>query len=114
LYLPAEIDPKMAWALRNLHLYPVEINKAGYETLIRVPGIGITYARRILKARKYASLTHEPLRALGVSLKRSKHFITCNGRYQGDSCEDPDILYGMFAVPPKQVMGALTSVDSCG
>jgi putative DNA modification/repair radical SAM protein len=113
LNLSAEIDPKMAWALRNLHLYPVEVNRADYEALIRVPGIGLTYARRILKARKCASLTHESLKALGVSLKRSTHFITCNGKYRGDNCENPDILRDMFAVSPKQVMSARISVDSC-
>lgn len=87
-YLEQNLDPKIGWALRNLHLFPVEVNKADYEMLLRIPGIGVTYAKRIVEARKRCALTHDSLKLLGVSLKRSKHFITCGGRYQGDGCED--------------------------
>jgi putative DNA modification/repair radical SAM protein len=74
-------DPKITWALRNLHLFPVEINKADYNTLLRIPGVGVRSAQRIVSSRKYASLTHENLKKIGVVLKRAKYFITCNGKY---------------------------------
>jgi putative DNA modification/repair radical SAM protein len=85
--LVSDLDPKAAYALRNIHIYPIEVNTAEYEELIRIPGIGTTYAARIIKARKYCKLSHEALKALGISLKRSRHFLTCNGKYQGDKCE---------------------------
>lgn len=75
------IDPKANWALNNLALFPVEINKIDYDNLIRVPGIGLTSALKIVKARKYSTLEFEDLRRMGVSLKRAKYFITCNGKY---------------------------------
>jgi putative DNA modification/repair radical SAM protein len=81
--LQEDIDPKAAWALRHLDLYPVEINKADYETLIRVPGIGITYAKRIIEARRHCTVTHELLKKMHVALKKSIYFITCNGVYRG-------------------------------
>lgn len=91
--LPFDVDPKTAWALRHLKLFPVEVNTADYETLIRVPGIGITYAKRILEARKTGAVTHDVLRKIGVSLKRSIYFITCSGRYMGGGELDaPDRL----------------------
>jgi len=95
--LEHDLDPKAAWALRNIHLYPIEVNNADYEMLLRIPGIGTTYAARILKARKYCKISHDVLRALGVSLKRSKHFLTCNGKYQGEKCENIDVYRGLLA-----------------
>jgi len=85
-------DPKAAWAMRNLHLFPVEVNRADFETLIRVPGIGLTYAERILKARRQCVVTHDVLTALGVSQKRCRHFITCNGKYAGETLENVGVL----------------------
>ena len=81
--LPLEYDPKCAWALRRLDLFPVEINTVPYELLVRVPGIGIRTASRIREARKYAKLTFEDLKKLRVVLKRAKHFITCSGKFYG-------------------------------
>jgi predicted DNA-binding helix-hairpin-helix protein len=90
--LSEDIDPKAAWALRHLDLYPVEVNTADYETLIRVPGIGITYAKRIIEARRHCTVTHDLLKRMRVSLKRSIYFITCNGQYKGGSILDsPDV-----------------------
>jgi predicted DNA-binding helix-hairpin-helix protein len=82
-FLQQDIDPKAAWALRHMDMYPVEVNKADYETLIRIPGIGITYAKKIIAARRHCILTHDILRKMRVSLKRSQYFITCGGRYEG-------------------------------
>ena len=90
--LPFDLDPKAAWALRHLDRFPVEVNTADYETLIRVPGIGITGAKRILQARRLHTLTHELLRRIGVSLKRARYFITCNGRYTGGRLLDSPAL----------------------
>ena len=83
-----DLDPKAAWALRNIHLYPIEINTAEKDLLLRIPGIGITYAARIIKARKYCTITHDVLKNLGVSLYRSRHFLTCDGKYEGAKCEN--------------------------
>ena len=76
-------DPKTTYALNNIHLFPVEINKAPYETLIRVPGIGIKGAQKIVSARKINSLDFYDLKKLGVVLKRAQYFITCKGKYYG-------------------------------
>lgn len=81
--LSTEFDPKAAWALRNMHLFPVEINRAPLETLLRVPGIGAKNAYKIMEARKYTKLSFEDLAKMRVALKRAKHFITCNGKFFG-------------------------------
>lgn len=78
--LDIRMDPKCDWALRHLELFPVEVNKVSYETLLRVPGIGVTSARRICRARKMAALNFDHLKKLGVVLKRAVYFITCSGR----------------------------------
>ena len=81
--LPLEFDPKCAWALRNMHLFPVEVNRASLEMLLRVPGIGARSAQKILSARRYTSLTFEHLRKMRVVLKRARHFITAGGKFYG-------------------------------
>ena len=81
--LSMEFDPKCAWALRNMHLFPVEINRAPLEMLLRVPGIGAKNAYKITEARKYAKLSFEDLTKMKIALKRAKHFITCNGKFFG-------------------------------
>ena len=81
--LPMEYDPKCAWALRNMHLFPVEINRAPLEMLLRVPGIGSRNAYKIIEARKYNTLSFESLQKMRVALKRAQHFITCNGKFFG-------------------------------
>ncbi|MDF2539825.1 MAG: hypothetical protein K0S76_2846 [Herbinix sp.] len=73
------LDPKCDWALRHLELFPVEVNKADYFTLLRVPGIGTNSAQRIVAARKSAVLGFHDLKRLGIVLKRAVYFITCNG-----------------------------------
>ncbi len=86
--LSMEMDPKCAWAVKNMHLFPVEINRAPLEVLLRVPGIGTRNAYKIMEARKYARLTFEDLTKMRVALKRAKHFITCNGKFYGAKQED--------------------------
>lgn len=75
------LDPKCDWAIRHLEQFPIEINKADYYTLLRVPGIGIISAKRIIRARREFSLNFDNLKKLGVVLKRARYFITCNGKY---------------------------------
>ena len=81
--LSVEYDPKCAWALKNMHLFPVEINTAPLETLLRVPGIGAKSAYKITEARRYANLDFDNLAKMRVVLKRAKHFITCKGKFYG-------------------------------
>lgn len=78
--LDESFDPKTAWALRHPEFFPVEINRADYATLLRVPGIGVTSAKRIIAARRFAPVTHEGMKKIGVVMKRAKYFITCSGR----------------------------------
>ena len=74
------IDPKCNWAVNHMELFPVDVNRAAYETLLRVPGIGVKSARRITVARRAAALRFEDLKKLGVVLKRAQYFITCAGK----------------------------------
>ena len=74
------LDPKADWALRHLEQFPVEINRAEYSMLLRVPGIGVKGAQKIMKARRGTILTFEHLKKLNISLKRALYFVTCNGK----------------------------------
>jgi predicted DNA-binding helix-hairpin-helix protein len=74
------MDPKCNWAMRHLDQFPVDVNRADYEMLLRVPGIGVRSARRIVTARRTGALDFEGLRKLGVVLKRARYFILCSGR----------------------------------
>ncbi len=94
--LSLDFDPKCAWALRNLQLFPVEVNRAPLEVLLRVPGIGARSAYRIMEARKYTRLTFEDLKKMRVVLKRARHFITANGKFFG-------------AESKKSIRGAITA-----
>lgn len=76
--LDLEIDPKLAWALRHPEAFPVDINRADYEMLLRVPGLGVKSAKMILTARRYSRLGTSHLKQIGVSLKKAQYFITCN------------------------------------
>jgi len=75
------LDPKCDWALRNISQFPIEINTADYFALLRIPGIGVISAKKIIKARREFLLDFESLKKLGVVLKRAKYFITCKGKY---------------------------------
>ena len=92
--LPLDYDPKCAWALRHLELFPVEVNVAPLETLLRVPGIGVRSANRIIAARKYAKLDFDALKRLRVVLKRAAHFITANGKFIG--CKNEYAISGLL------------------
>ncbi len=81
--LSPDYDPKCAWALKNMHLFPVEINSAPLEMLLRVPGIGAKSAYKICEARKFAALDFDNLAKMRIVLKRARHFITCKGKFYG-------------------------------
>lgn len=74
------IDPKCEWALRHLEQFPVEVNRADYYTLLRVPGLGVRSAKRIVAARRHGKLDFADIRRMGVVLKRAQYFLTCQGR----------------------------------
>ncbi len=76
--LDVDIDPKLSWALRNLHLFPVDVNKADKRMLARIPGLGIKSVHKILNARKYRKLNWEHLKAIGIAMNRAKYFMVCN------------------------------------
>ena len=78
--LDSELDPKTGWALRHIELFPVEINRASYEELLRVPGVGVLSAQRIIRARRQGHLGLDELVRLGVVMKRARYFITARGR----------------------------------
>ena len=76
--LDLELDPKLSWALRNPQAFPVDINKADYEMLLRVPGIGVKSAKLIVVSRRYGRLGAEQLKKMGIVMKKAQYFITCN------------------------------------
>lgn len=113
-----DIDPKAAWALRHMDMYPVEVNKADFETLIRIPGIGVTYAKKIIEARRHCTLTHDLLKKMRVSLKRSIYFITCNGQYKGANILFSPFIRNVLVTGREElsISGSLTmdEPDPCG
>ncbi|MFT3937120.1 MAG: putative DNA modification/repair radical SAM protein [Chitinophagaceae bacterium] len=80
--LDMQIDPKLNWALRNLHLFPLDINKIDLDTIIRVPGIGIQSAQKIFAARKFGKLSWDHLKKIGISINRARYFITCHKDFE--------------------------------
>lgn len=87
--LDLEFDPKMMYALRNMDKFPVEINKATYEELLRIPGLGVTSAQRIIRERKNAELSYDSLKKMKTVLKRARYFITVKGKYYGSAKFEP-------------------------
>ena len=86
-FLDPLLDPKANWAINNLDSFPVEVNTAPYEMLLRVPGIGVRGAKSIVRARKRSTLCEPELRKLGIAYKRARYFITCNGSYAGTGAD---------------------------
>ena len=90
--LDPDLDPKVTWALRNLDQFPMEINRASYEELMRIPGIGHKSAKRILRQRRFAAVRFDDLKKMGVVVKRAKYFVLCCGRYYGDRFFEPETI----------------------
>ncbi|WP_084605080.1 putative DNA modification/repair radical SAM protein [Desulfonatronum thioautotrophicum] len=88
-WLDDQIDPKAAWALRQPDLFPVEVNRASLEKLLRIPGIGLRSARRIITARRFGPLHPEDLKKFGVVMKRACYFVTASGKFWNGANWDP-------------------------
>ena len=99
------VDPKCSWALAHLDSFPVDVNTAPYETLLRVPGIGVKSAQRIIKARRAGPLNFDGLKKLGVVMKRAQYFILCSGRgMEGLKISHDSILRGLLSDRSMQLM----------
>ncbi len=105
--LDTEVDPKMSWALRHPDFFPLEINRASHEELLRVPGIGPKSAWRIISQRRVAAVSVDQVKKLGVVFKRAQYFITCKGVYPGDHPFDPAAIRRTL-VPEPQAVQQLT------
>ena len=97
------LDPKTNWAIKNSHFFPIEINKASYKDLLRVPGIGVTSAKRIVMTRKYSTIRYEHLKKLGIVIKRAKYFIVVNGEFLGFKKENSELLRNALMEKEKMV-----------
>ena len=95
------VDPKCSWALAHLEQFPIEVNRADYESLLRVPGIGLTSARRILSARRTGPLHVDSLKKLGVVMKRAQYFLTASGQMAEGVRFTPDSLLRALAAAEK-------------
>ncbi|HEX4169791.1 MAG TPA: putative DNA modification/repair radical SAM protein [Bryobacteraceae bacterium] len=99
--LPLDKDPKLAWALRHREFYPVDVNKAGKSALLRVPGFGVRNVQRILKIRRYRSLSMADLAKLNISVKKSQYFILTAEHNQAAKHIDAPVLPQRFAAPAQ-------------
>lgn len=97
--LDENLDPKARWALSHLERFPLEVNGAEPSELVRVPGLGLTTARRIVEARRLRRLEAEDLPRLGLALKRARHFLTCNGRFLGEKLTAEGLRQRLFDGP---------------
>jgi putative DNA modification/repair radical SAM protein len=128
-FLDLDVDPKTGWALRHREAFPIEVNTADYDRLLRIPGLGVKSAQRIIQARRYASIDFDSLARIGVVLKRARWFVTCRGAAleraelsesalrsrlsQMESCSD--ILRGqllLFSSQPRAGEGSLVPRES--
>lgn len=95
--LDMQLDPKLNWALRNLHLFPLDINKADYHQLVRVPGIGIQSAGKIINSRKLRRLDWEHLKKIGIATNRAKYFIICKNDFESKDWQSQQIRQFILA-----------------
>lgn len=102
--LELEIDPKLSWALRHPEFFPVDVNRADYEMILRIPGVGVKSATLIVNARRFRRLTSEHLRKIGVVMKRARYFITC-GELEACCVADvsPEYVRRQLTAPMKKV-----------
>jgi len=100
--LDSDFDPKIMWALRHPELFPVDVNRASIETLLRVPGLGVVSARRIVQARRVGALKHDDLVKLGVVMKRARYFLHAPGSENSILGLDPAIIrQRLLAIEPQ-------------
>ena len=105
------LDPKCNWALRHLEYFPVEVNRADYRTLLRVPGIGYTSARRIVRARKMGSLDFPDLKKMGVVLKRALYFVTCKGKMMYPTRMEEDYILRNLLDPRENLPRGMKEIS---
>lgn len=115
----SRVDPKCSWALAHLEFFPIEVNTADYESLLRIPGVGVTSARRILAARRSGRLCIDDLRKLGVVMKRAQYFLTASGKApEGLRFTQDSLLRGLIAAEqpllPQQEAVQLSLFDPVG
>lgn len=107
--LDTELDPKVIWALRNIELFPIDVNKASFDELLRIPGIGTKSALRIMRQRKICAVKYDDLKKIGVVLKRARYFLTCSGKYYGDRELAPEYLKTKF-IEADSIRNRLSSI----
>lgn len=103
--LDLELDPKAAYALRNPHLFPIDVNHATYHEILRVPGVGVKSAQKIVSARRHGKLRFENLKKIGVVLKRARFFITCADKEFKLLGTDPLLIRQLFTATGPQKAG---------
>ena len=109
--LDLRIDPKSNWAINNIEKFPIEINTASYNQLMKIPGFGRTYANRIIEARKFRRLSYNDLRYMKISTKRAQHFILVNGVYRGLRFKHKDELRELMSAPDQSNYQQLSMFD---
>jgi putative DNA modification/repair radical SAM protein len=109
--LPLDIDPKTAYAIRNPHLYPIDVNRASLEMLLRVPGVGHKSAKRIIAGRRYGRIRWEHLKRFGVVLKRAKYFIEVPGHRSSLLENNPQFVRAAVAEKPAEAAAQLSLFD---
>jgi putative DNA modification/repair radical SAM protein len=104
--LDLEIDPKLAWALRHPEFFPIDVNTAGYQAILRVPGIGVKSAKLILASRRFGRMTFEQLKKIGVVMKKAKYFITCRELSMNTTVNEvtPEYVRKILIEPKKKKM----------
>jgi len=103
--LDIDIDPKLSWAIRNMQHFPVDVNKAEYAMILRIPGIGVTSAKKIVQARKFGRLRIDQLKKIGVAYNRAKHFIICaDSPYQIKDYQGTQIKAFILAESPSKYL----------
>lgn len=109
--LDLEMDPKLTYALRHPHLFPVDINKADYEMILRIPGIGVKSAKKIVQARRFGLLRYEHLKKIGVVLKRAKYFLLCADKdYLNIGWKPEEVRARILHADPKRQKAAQLSL----
>ncbi len=107
------LDPKCNWAINNMDIFPLEINKASYEQLLRIPGVGVKSAQKILVARRMSKLSFDDLKKLGVVLKRARYFVLCDGKKDPLFSESPtNFLKAMLSNKERELLLQQTSFNT--
>ncbi len=104
-FLNEHLDPKIFWALNHPEHFPINVNKASYQDLLRIPGFGIKTCKRIVMSRKFSTITYDELKKIGAVLKRAKYFIEVPGLKLANLSRDPDILKSYFISESKNKNG---------